>query len=59
MTNQKLCLEHGKNLKKSSWVLVDPVKCNLCKLENSFNSVLNQKAFEDLRVQWIKHGKRP
>ena len=30
-------------------VLVDPVECNLCKLENSFNSVLNQKEFEDLR----------
>jgi len=49
MTKQKLCIEHGKDLKKSRWVLVDPVKCELCKLENAFNSVLNQKEFRDLR----------
>jgi len=49
MTKQKLCLEHGKDLKKSKWVLVDPLECNLCNLENAFNSVLNQKEFEGLR----------
>ena len=49
MNKQKLCFEHGKNLLKSRWELVNPDKCNLCKLENSFNSVLNQKEFEGLK----------
>ena len=49
MTKQKLCLEHGKNLKKSRWELVDPEKCNLCKLENTFNKVLEMPEFRDLR----------
>ena len=49
MIKQKLCFEHGKDLKKSKWELVNPDKCNLCKLENAFNNVLNHKEFEGLR----------
>ena len=49
MNKQKLCLEHGKNLKKSKWELVLPEDCNLCKLENIFNDVLDTPEFRDLR----------
>ena len=49
MTNQKLCFEHGKDLKKSKWELVESEKCALCNLESAFNKVLNQKEFRDLR----------
>ena len=46
---QKLCFEHGRDLKKSEWELVNPDKCNLCNLENRFNDVLDMPEFRDLR----------
>ena len=41
MNKQKLCLKHGKDLKKSKWKLVKRSICHLCKLENKFNKVLD------------------
>ena len=64
MTKQKLCSRHRQEIindshkkndmcclaKLDSLVkLVDSSKCDLCKLETAFNSVLNQKEFRDLR----------
>ena len=48
---KKLCFEHGKNFKNQDrYVCVMPDKCELCKLENAFNKVLNQKEFRELRI---------
>ena len=64
MTKQKLCSRHKQDIindsnkkngltchaKLDSLVkLVHSSKCELCKLENAFNNVLNQKEFRDLR----------
>ena len=46
MIERKLCLRHNE---KNKGILVDSSKCELCKLENAFNNVLNQKEFRDLR----------
>mgnify|MGYP003150458442 CR=1 FL=1 len=42
---KKLCSRHKTKDSK----LVKSAKCDLCKLETAFNSVLNQKEFRDLR----------
>ena len=48
---KKLCFEHGKNFKnQDSYVCVMPDKCELCKLENAFYKLLNQKEFRELRI---------
>ena len=59
MTKQKLCFEHGKDLKKSpalqnllncaAWELVDSEKCYLCKMELKLDRVLDLPQFRDLR----------
>jgi len=49
MNKQKLCFEHGKDLKKSRWELVESEKCFLCLLGNNLHNILNQKEFRDLR----------
>jgi len=48
MNRQKLCFEHGNNLKKSRWVLVNPDKCFLCLLANDLQNILNEE-FGELR----------
>ena len=47
---KKLCFEHGKNFKnQDSYVCVMPDKCELCKLEKTFDKVLDMPEFRDLR----------
>ena len=50
MTRQKLCFEHGKNLKnQDNYICVDPSKCFMCKMELKLNKVLDLPQFRDLR----------
>ena len=46
MTRQKLCLRHNE---KNRGILVDSSKCELCKLEQIFDRVLDLPQFRDLR----------
>ena len=47
---QKLCFEHGKHYKnQDSYICVQPKECYLCNLEKSFDKVLDEPEFRDLR----------
>ena len=51
MTKQKLCFEHGKNLKnQDNYICVAPKKCYLCKLELKLDKVLDLPEFNYLKI---------
>jgi len=46
---QKLCNRHQRSFEHGHYIKVKSLECDLCKLENTFNKVLDMPEFRDLR----------